>query len=362
MNHRISAVVLSVCLLLLTTGAIAADTSFTDQAGNTVTLSKPVNKAVTIPIPSASMFIAIDGTHRLAGMHRLSKSAMDGFLLGTYFPEALKIRHDVVGEGFMPNAETLLAIDPDIVFQWGTQGERIVEPIRNAGLTVALFKYGTQEYLEGWLSMFGTILDKKDKSEAILAWHHDTRKALTKATAKIPETERPRVLYFLRYGSGLKVAGANTYNDFSISLAGGQNVAHDAAQFAEVNEEQILLWDPEIILINGFEKGVVPNDVYTNPKLASVSAVKNRRVYKMPLGGYRWDPPNQESPLAWKWLSMVFHPDRFHWNLRGEIAEKHKFLYNHIPSDDDLDMVLRMDINGDSAGYAIFNKSSSTGS
>lgn len=25
-------------------------------------------------------------------------------------------------------------------------------------------------------------------------------------------------------------------------------------------------------------------------------AVKSKRVYKVPLGGYRWDPPSQESP------------------------------------------------------------------
>ena len=86
-------------------------------------------------------------------------------------------------------------------------------------------------------------------------------------------------------------------NNFYINLARGQNVASDMGMFVEVGVEQIIAWDPEVILLNGFEAKLSPHDVYNNELLADVSAVKNRRVYKMPLGGYRWDPPNQESPL-----------------------------------------------------------------
>ncbi|HPQ38590.1 MAG TPA: ABC transporter substrate-binding protein [Synergistaceae bacterium] len=356
MCRKFLTALLGSCSLFLLSGLPASgETTFTDQGGQTITLSEPIQKAVTIPIPSASMFIALDGdTSRLAGMHRLSKSAMEGFLLGRFFPQALNIRDDVVGEGFMPNVETLAALNPDIVFQWGSWGEDIIEPIRNAGLRVALFKYGTQEYLEGWISMFGSVLGKEEKAHTILAWHHATRKKLETAVAEIPEEERPRVLYLLRYASGLKVSGRDTYNDFSIRLAGGKNVAKEAAQFAEVNEEQLILWDPEVILLNGFEKGVCPEDLYSNPKLASLSAVRNRRIYKMPLGGYRWDPPNQESPLMWQWLATVLHPEKFHWDLRKEMTEKYLYLYGKKPTSQDFEQIFRVAMNKSSSNYETF--------
>ena len=142
--------------------------------------------------------------------------------MGRFFPQALNIRDDVVGDGFMPNVETLAALDPDIVFQWGSWGEDIITPIRNAGLRVALFQYGTQEYLEGWISMFGAVLGKEEKAQAILDWHHATRESLEKAVAEIPRKERPRVLYLLRYASGLKVSGRDTYNDFFHPPGGGR--------------------------------------------------------------------------------------------------------------------------------------------
>lgn len=328
---------------------------FTDQTDREVRVTHPINRIVTIPIPAASMMIAMDGgPERLVGMHPMSKTALEEGILKEFYPEALEIRSDIVGEGFMPNPEALLEVDPDIIFQWGHLGMDVVSPLENAGLNVGLLLYGSQEYLEGWIATFGKVLGKQDKADRILAWHHSTRKTIAEQVEEIPEEEKPRVLYFLRYLSGKKVAGEGTYNDFYIKLAGGVNPAGDMNRFPDVSEEQIIAWDPEIILLNGFESDLMPQHVYENEKLADVSAVKNRRVYKIPLGGYRWDPPNQESPLMWKWLTMVFHPDHFDWELRSEIAENYGWIYGHTPTERQIDGILRMPMNSGSQGYKRF--------
>ena len=39
---------------------------------------------------------------------------------------------------------------------------------------------------------------------------------------------------------------------------------------------------------------------------SGISAVKNRRVYKIPAGLYRWAPPNSfEKPLYMKWTAAI---------------------------------------------------------
>ena len=126
--------------------------------------------------------------------------------------------------------------------------------------------------------------------------------------------------------------------------------------FTEVGIEQIIAWDPEVILLNGFEAKLSPQDVYNNPLLADVSAVKNRRVYKMPLGGYRWDPPNQESPLTWLWLSMILHPEKFNWDMNARIKSNYQFMYGQDVSIDDIKNILRFDMNADAAHYDMFLK------
>lgn len=351
---------LALSLFAGTSGAAyaAEPITITDQSDRQVTLEKPVERVVTIPIPAASMFMALDGSSdKLVGMHSKSKSALEEGILKEIFPESLDIRSDVVGEGFMPNVEELLSVNPDLVFQWAHLGADVVRPIEEAGLKVVTFKYGTEAYARQWLDIMGTILGKKDKSDALIAWRQEKQDAIAEKVANIPTSEKPRVAYFLRFLSSFRVAGKGTYNDFYINLTGGQNVGQDASGFVEVNVEQIMAWDPEVILLNGFEGDLTVDNVYDNPMLAGVSAVKNRRVYKIPLGGYRWDPPNQESPLMWEWLSMVLHPKRFDWPLREDIAEKYRFIYNYDLSEHQIDAILRMQMNGAAANYSQFSGS-----
>lgn len=39
-----------------------------------------------------------------------------------------------------------------------------------------------------------------------------------------------------------------------------------------------------------------------------LKAVKNKQVYKVPLGIYRWYPPNGDAPLVLKWMAQHNHP------------------------------------------------------
>ena len=188
----------------------------------------------------------------------------------------------------------------------------------------------------------------------MIEWRDTVAAEVKAATDPIAEEDRPRTLYFMNFLSSLRVAGGKSYNNFYIDLAGGKNVAADLGMFVEVGIEQIIAWDPEVILLNGFEAKLSPQDVYDNPLLADVSAVKNRRVYKMPLGGYRWDPPNQESPLTWLWLSMILHPDKFDWDLSERINSNYEFIYGQGVTPDDVRNILRFDMNAEAANYTIF--------
>jgi len=343
--------------MLYASFATAEPIVITDQRDRTITLDGEVERVVTIPIPAASVFIAVDGgTDRLVGMHQLSKTAIKGRILERFYPDSLAIPSNIPGKGFsfVPNVEELLALEPDLVFQWGHLNDDIIDPLVNAGLDVALIRIGKEEFTRKWLTMMGAMTGKSDKAVAMIDWRDEVMAEVRAATADIDVEDRPRTLYFMNYLSKLRVAGGKSYNNFYIDLAGGKNVADDLGMFAEVGIEQILEWDPEVILLNGFEAKLSPQDIYDNELLADLSAVKNRRVYKMPLGGYRWDPPNQESPLTWLWLSMVLHPEKFDWDMAARINDSYEFIYGQSVNADDVANILRMDMNADAANYDIF--------
>jgi iron complex transport system substrate-binding protein len=175
-------------------------------------------------------------------------------------------------------------------------------------------------------------------------------------TSNIPEQRRPRVLYLLRALSGLVAAGADPeiYNHFVIELAGGRNAAQGLRGFTPVNAEQIAAWNPDVILLNSFEDQLTTEFVTRHPILSLTSAARGNRVYKMPLGGYRWDPPSQESPLTWMWLAMLLHPERFDLDLRAEMRSAYRALYGHELTSAEIDEILRIATQGEAANYAAF--------
>ncbi|TYQ04509.1 UNVERIFIED_ORG: iron complex transport system substrate-binding protein [Gordonia westfalica J30] len=334
------------------TGAAGGPITVVDQYQNTVTFDTPVGRIASTIIPVPSMIIGSDqSTARNVGVNEVAISMASKGMLGTMFPAFLDTPV-VAGNDFVPNLEHILSLNPDVVIQWGDKGDDIVAPLRNAGLKVLLLKYGTQEDLEAWISIFGELLGKKSQADAVLATMAADRKVVEKAAAA-HASAAPRVLYMYN-APEIKVGADNSYMDFWIRLAGGKNVASGAGKGSSfgVTREQVLGWDPEIVILGNFEP-TTPADMYGDPRWSSLSAVKNKRVYQAPIGGFSWDPPCYESNLMWMWANSVFFPDVDH-ELRGRIRETYRTLYAYDVTDADIDRILQMPDNAGSADYDDF--------
>lgn len=338
-------------LLLLAAGTAGA-ARLTDQTGRSVNLPGQVKRVVAIPIPVASMVMAVDeGSHRLAGINPAARDDLDNALLGKMFPEAKKISSAVAGENFAPNPEALAASGADMVFQWGDRGEAIVKPIAELGLPVITLRYGDSSLAAGWLRLVGAALDKPARGEALARWVEQGIADVGHQGVAVPAAQRPNVLYLMRARSTFQVAGRGTSMDGDMRLAGGHNVARDIPGFAPVGVEQILAWNPDVILLNNFEPGLGPAEILRDSRLAGLAAVRQGRVYGFPRGGFRWDPPSQETPLALHWLFNVLHPQRALPGLRSKIASAYRMLYRYPVTPAEIDQVLRLDANGGGAHY-----------
>lgn len=328
-----------------------------DMLGQPVALAGPVQRAVTLPMPAGSMFLSLAGdARRLAGMHPDAHAFMQQGLLARIFPDSGRIRADVTRSGFVPNVETLLQIEPDLVWQWGHMGDDLIAPLRNAGLPVAALLYGDEARTREWIRLMGQALGQEDRAAAQLAWRAAVEHGIRAVTAAIAPAQRPRVMMFSRYAPQYAVGGGSGNFQFDVELAGGRNVAAGIGNANIVNVEQILAWNPEVILLNNFEPGLTPDTIYADPMLAELEAVRQRRVYKIPAAGYRWDPPSQESPLYWQWLSLILQPAHFDWPLRANIRTQLQQLYGYDATEDDLDAVLHLAENRGSQGYERFSR------
>jgi iron complex transport system substrate-binding protein len=343
--------------VLSSVDTLAEPIVFKDMTGREVRLDKPTDRVSSLVIPLASTIIAIEGNpSKLSGMNLSAKKAIEEGILGRIFPQAKDIPSDIAGANFVPNVEALAATRPDLVIQWGDLGSDVVQPIVNAGMNAMLVLYGTEAMGRDFMQKTAAALGRPDRIAPLVTWRETVQKDIESKLASVPNEKRPSVLYLARVLSGLQAAGEGPadYTAFTISLAGGRHAAKGLTSTKPVDREQVAAWDPEVILLTSFEPQLSVEDIHKDPILSLTKAARNKRVYKLPLGGYRWDPPNQESPLTWMWLANLLHPDVFKYDLRAEMERAYKSLYGYTLTDADKDEILRIGMQAESANYAQF--------
>lgn len=354
------------CATLLATAFLpfavtAQPITFTDVTGAELTLPHPPARIITLPNPAAATLIALSGDPSLlVGMNEGSKRAFSTGMMAEMFPEVLDIPSDIVAESgsWMPNVEAIAALDPDLVIQWGGRGDEIIAPLRALGLPVAQMvgggNGGTEELARDNMRMAAEITGQQDKLIELFEWRDRVLEEIATGLAAGDSLQAPRILHLRSAKDKLTATGERSYQNVFIELVGGQNVAAGLGVEAEVNVEQILAWDPDMILLSAAETDAGLEAIYDDPLLSQMRAAQDHRIYKTPAGGYVWDSASHESPFTWMWLANLAQPETFAFDLRQELREGFALLYGYQLSETQIDRILRVEMNGDAAGYSVF--------
>lgn len=304
--------------------------------------SVPQRVAMTI-MPLPSIFYSIMGnTDMIVGCNPSSITAYNNSTLKDMYPELANAATDWCGTDFSVNIEELLKLKPDVVFQWVSQPES-VQKMEDAGLKVVALKYGTLDEIKVLFDLLGQVFKKEERVEFLMNYFDEKTAETTDVTSQIPQEEWPVAMEL--YGD-MKVA-AGGFCSYWIDGAATVNPAVELgvdSSSTEVDMEQILVWNPDIIWIGNFTP-TMPSDLYEN-KLegqdwSMIKAVQNGQVYKIPIGGYRWDPPSIESPLVLKWMAQIAHPDMFpDMDMADELREFYKDVYDYEISDEQIEGIL----------------------
>jgi iron complex transport system substrate-binding protein len=147
--------------------------------------------------------------------------------------------------------------------------------------------------------------------------------------APLAPEERPRV-YYARGPEGLDTALTGGSNAEALDFVRVENVAGAAigrSGRATVSLEQVLAWDPEIIVTID---PIFYGDVFGDPRWAGISAVREKRVYLAPQFPFPWVdfPPSVNQVLGVRWLAGVLYPELFPGPL-GPIARHFYSLFYH---------------------------------
>lgn len=319
-----------------------------DQNGREVEILKDLNRIATgriLPFP-AVYFLATGSTDNIVGIHPASMSAAKTSMLGKISPSILKAETGFI-QGDEINVEELLRLDTDIVFAYGDSGDRLdvykEANIKTVGIkTMSLFNGNSLETLNSWLELLGEITENQGKAAGIIEYGRNAEKEIA---SKVEGLEKPKGLMIFSQSDGQNVvSGKGFFGNWWLNATGAIDVAeNDIKMSAAVDMEQIYTWNPEIIYVTNFTD-LKPDDFYNNTiegqDWSEIDAVKNKRVYKIPLGIYRWFPPSGDTPLMLMWLAQKNHPETFEYDMNQVIKDYYQEYYDYSLSDDEVELIL----------------------
>jgi len=320
-----------------------------DQAGNTVEIPVKIERVVISSLwPLPSVYVLFQGADKLVGMHPASFSAAKYSMLTTIAPEINNVESGFIQNGQI-NVEELMKLKPDVVFYSATNTaeKEILDKagIPAVGFSTTINEFNTVETMYSWVNLLGEIFRKEDKALKITEYGRKVQAEIQKRVKDIPEAERKRVLILFKYSdTQFQTSGTNFFGQYWCDATGAINAASELKGMADINMEQVYEWDPDIIYITNFSQ-YMPEDLYSNKALeghdwSGVKAVKERRVYKYPLGMYRWYPPSSDAPLNLWFQAKTNYPELFKdINLEKTVKEYYKEFYNIELTDQQVKMI-----------------------
>ena len=335
---------------LMAPGAALAQTSFIDQVGRTVTLDAPPKKLIALPSAASLVYYAVDGTaDHLAGAPSTFKKTLQSGLYDQTIPELTTIDTNMAGDGFVPNVEAILAAKPDLVYSV-THKEGLIQQLEDVGLKVVGWNCCTEEQRRGYITMSGYISGRNDRAQMILGLQDESNAALRQHFAGVDKAKFVPILEVDKIGEQIQVV-ANSSQDYGLS--GANNLASDDSGewWRQIDAEQFLVWNPKIIIIPQWASDLTPEDFYNDPVLASVDAVKNHQVYKVPK--FNRSPDAPEVHLTAQWLARLTHPADFAGQpaFRDTVKSAFQSIYGKTLTDEQTDAILEMQANNPSADY-----------
>lgn len=285
---------------------MSAEVSFpvkvTDQLGREVTIEKKPEKIVSGYYISTSLLVALGLEDNLVGIEAKASSRPIYKLAA---PQLLELPSVGTAKNF--DLEGCTALNPDLVILPAKLKDSI-PALEELGIKVLAVNPEDGDLLNEAIDLVAKATGTTERANELKAFND---KLIGEISAAVKGSEKPSV-YLSSNGTFTAAAGAKMYQNTIIENAGGTNAAAEITDtsWAKVSYEQINKWNPDVIVIAS-DADYTVEDVLSDSAVSQVTAVKEKKVYKMPDSFESWDSPVPSGILGTAWLANKLHPEKY---------------------------------------------------
>lgn len=312
---------------------------FTDSLGRTVTLPAEIKK------------VAVSGPLAQTYLVPLCADLFAGFSID-YAPESLKyfpkefwelphLGQLYGGKGTM-DLEALLKAAPDVVIDIGEQKQDMAKDLDDLSKQTGIpFIHidATVETAGDAYRILGELLGKQEQAEKLAAYCENILEKSKALMEKIDKAGKRVTAAYLLGDKGLNAIAKGSFHGETFDFMAENVVVVEQVVSKgsgnEIDMEQLLLWDPEVIV---FAHDSIYDTVKDSPEWQKISAVKEGKYAKVPFGPLGWlsSPPSVQRYLGFVWLSELLYPEESELDFKQEVKDYYKLFYGYDLSDEEL--------------------------
>ena len=333
MKKRLICTLLALTLLLAGCGSTEdprPTMGVEDDCPRPVTMYSDIRK-IAVTGPLSQMYVL-----PLAGDMLVGVSNAYSVDAEKYLPEEILSKTEIGqlygGKGVM-DLEALLAAAPDVVFDIGepkdTLGEDLDALTQQTGIPFYHINATVKTVPDAYRKL-GTLLNREEKAEELALWLEETYAMIENMMRQVDADGARKTLLYCLGDEGTNVIAegsfhAETINMMSTNLAVVEDVVSKGTG-NEVDLEQILLWDPDVII---FAPDSCYETVAGSPQWQSIRAVSSGAFYETPDAPYGWlsSPPGVQRYLGMLWLGELLYPEYTEYGLQEEVTEYYRLFY-----------------------------------
>ena len=206
--------------------------SVVDDEGRTVELARGARRVISLVPAATEIVTALNARGRLVGrtdedsVYHLSQVASVGRVLN-------------------PSIERIVALQPDLVIAWADAHE-LLRRLAEAGVPTYAGRFERLTAAASHTQRVGRLLGVAARADSLA---HAMTSELQSIRDRFARASRPTVLYLLDI-EPIWTAGAHTFVDDLIGIAGGRNVFEDLpSPWSEVALEAIVARQPAVIIV-----------------------------------------------------------------------------------------------------------------
>lgn len=303
-----------------------ADRIITDQLDRKVTIPDHINRAVVLQHQTLNIAVQLDATKQIVGVLSNWKKQLGK----NYVHLAPELENMAMpGDLNSVNIESLLALKPDVVFVTNYAPPEMIKQISDVNIPVVAISLRTGEtgekvklnptltdedkaYNDGLkqgIELIAEVFEKKPQGDELVKAAFANRKLLAARLSDVPADKRVRTYMA---NPDLGTYGSGKYTGLMMEHSGAYNVAAATIKgFKQVSLENVLEWNPAVILVQDRYPDVVPQ-IFNDQGWANIQAVKDKKVLLMPEYAKAWGYPMPEAlALGEVWLAKALYPQRF---------------------------------------------------